>query len=62
MTRPFEKYRESALWQAVEETLLELIATREIAVNTAPDYVVGYVCQQLSVKKLVASPGEGPRR
>ena len=62
MTRPFEEYRESALWKAVEETLLELIATHEIAVNTAPHYVVGYICQQLSVKKLVSSRGDGPRR
>ena len=57
MARPFDEYRESALWTAVEETLLELIATREIAINTAPAYVVGYLCQQLRAKGVISSRG-----
>jgi hypothetical protein len=61
VTRRFDEYRESALWTAVEESLLELIATREIAINTAPEYVVGYLCQQLSAKGLVSSRGLEPK-
>ena len=61
VTRPFDEYRASALWTAVEETLQALIATREIAINTAPEYVVGYVCQQLSAKGLVAAHGLEPK-
>ena len=60
MTRPFDEYRESALWTAVEETLLELIATREIAINTAPAYVIGYLCQQLRAKGVISSRGLEP--
>ena len=61
VTRPFEEFRESALWTAVEEMLKDLSATREIAINTAPEYVIGYVCQQLRAKNLVSSRGLGPR-
>ena len=55
MTRPFDEYRDSALWAAVEGMVLELIATREIAVNTSPDYVIGYLCAELTAKKMVSS-------
>lgn len=61
MARPFDEYRESALWTAVEETLLELIATREIAINTAPAYVVGYLCQPLHAKGVISSRGLEPK-
>lgn len=61
VTRPFDEYSESALWTAVQETLQELIATREIAINTAPAYVVGYVCRQLHAKGLVSSRGLEPK-
>lgn len=61
MTRPFDEYRESALWTAVEEVLLELIATREITINTAPAYVVGYLCQQLGAKGVISSRGLEPK-
>jgi hypothetical protein len=51
--RPFDEYRDTPLWNAVESTLNELVASREIAVNTAPEYVIGYLCRQLQAKKLV---------
>ncbi|HXT14915.1 MAG TPA: hypothetical protein VN706_04755 [Gemmatimonadaceae bacterium] len=50
----FDEYRDTPLWAAVEATLTELVASREVAVNTAPAYVIGYLCQELVAKKLVA--------
>ena len=47
MTRPFEEYRETPLWRAIAEVVADLEASREISVATAPDYVIGYVCQRL---------------
>ena len=61
MSRPFDEYRDSALWTAIAETLLELSTTREIALNTAPAYVIGYLCQQLRAKGLISSRGLEPK-
>jgi hypothetical protein len=54
-SRPFPEYRDTPLWAAVEQTLAELGATQELVVNTAPDYVIGYLCRELVAKKLIAS-------
>lgn len=51
--RPFAEHRGTRLWSAVEQSINELIATREISVNTASDYVVGYLCRELVAKKVV---------
>lgn len=59
--RPYDDHRHTRLWRAVEESLKELVATREIDVNTALDYVVGHLCQELTAKKVIASDAFGPR-
>ena len=56
-SRPFATYRDTPLWSAVETTIGELTSTREVSVNTATDYVIGYVCQELVAKKLIVSSG-----
>jgi hypothetical protein len=56
-SRPFAAYRDTPLWSAVETTIGELTSTREVSVNTATDYVIGYVCQELVAKKLIVSSG-----
>ena len=53
--RAFEQYRNTPLWAAVGSALAELEATREVTVQTAPDYVIGYICQELAAKWVVAS-------
>ena len=58
--RPFAEYRNSRLWSAVEASINELVATDEITLNTAPDYVIGYLCQELVAKKLVVDAGAEP--
>jgi len=55
MAREFDEYRGTALWKAVEATLTELVATSEVRIDTAPDYVIGYLCRELAAKRLVVS-------
>jgi hypothetical protein len=57
MTRRYEEYRDTPLWQALAGALADLEASREITVGTAPDYVIGYLCQELAAKWVVASSG-----
>ncbi len=54
MTRPFDEYRGTPLWKALAATIQELTATHEISVDTAPEYVVGYLCRELAAKRVVA--------
>lgn len=56
-SRGFDEYRDTPLWTAIEATIAELAASREVSVNTAPDYVVGYLCQELIAKRLIAPSG-----
>ena len=55
--RPFPEYRDTPLWSAVQGMVTELVASRELAVNTAPEYVIGYLCRELVAKKLIVSAG-----
>ena len=52
---PFDEYRDTPLWSAIEATIVELVATRELVVNTAPAYVVGFMCRELAAKRLIVS-------
>jgi len=54
-SRPFAEHRDSRLWSAIEASINELVATREISVNTGSDYVVGHLCRELVAKKLIPS-------
>ena len=53
--RRYEEYRDTPLWRALAEVLAELEANREIKVETASDYVIGYMCRELSAKWVIAS-------
>jgi len=53
--RAFDAYRETPLWAGIESIVKELVATNEISVNTAPDYVIGFFCRELAAKKLTGS-------
>lgn len=56
-SRPFAEYRDTPLWSAIEATIAELAATREVSVNIATDHIVGYLCGELVAKKLIVSTG-----
>ena len=55
--RPFAEYRNSRLWSAVEASISELVTTHEVTINTATEYVIGYLCQELVAKKVVVDIG-----
>jgi hypothetical protein len=59
-SRPFAEYRDTRLWAALDASISELIATREISVNTATDYVIGYICRELVAKKLIVAEETSP--
>jgi hypothetical protein len=54
MTGPYATYRNTRLWAAVASALRDLQSSGEIRVDTAPDYVIGYVCRELDAKTVVA--------
>lgn len=51
--RIYQQYERTALWQALAGALAELEASHELAVSTAPHYVIGYLCQELVAKRVV---------
>ncbi len=51
--RPFAALHDTPLWRAVDAAVRELEATHEISVATAPDYVIGYLCQELVARGVV---------
>ena len=52
---PYAQYHDTALWRALAGALTGLDAVAELAVAAAPDYVIGYLCQELAAKWVVAS-------
>jgi hypothetical protein len=54
-TRPFSEFQHTLLWRAVERAVADLQRTRELTVQTAPDYVIGYLCQELAARNVVAA-------
>lgn len=59
-TRPFAEYRDSPLWRALAQALTELEASGEVAVATAPEYVIGFLCRELAAKKVVTMSAVSP--
>ena len=55
MQRSYAKYRDTPLWRALAAALADLEAGREVRLETAPEYVIGYLCQELAAKSIVAS-------
>ena len=55
MATQYAEYRGTPLWKAVAGALKDLEASREVSIATAPDYVIGYLCQELAAKWVVAS-------
>jgi hypothetical protein len=55
MPHPYTEYRDTALWRALAGALADLEASREVRMETAPHYVIGYLCQELAGKRIVAS-------
>lgn len=45
---PYEEFRNTALWDKIDQILTELEENEDIAITTAREYVIGYMCQQMS--------------
>jgi len=52
-SRHIAEHRHTPLWAALEAALAELAASHELSVNTAPDYIIEYLCRELVAKRLV---------
>ena len=52
-SRHIAEHRHTPLWTALESAIAELTASHELSVNTAPEYVIEYLCRELVAKKLV---------
>ena len=52
-SRQIAEHRHTPLWAALESAIAELAASHELSVNTAPEYVIEYLCRELLAKKLV---------
>jgi hypothetical protein len=55
MIHPYTEYSDTPLWRALARALAELEASKEIAVATAPEYVIGYLCRELAAQRVVAA-------
>jgi hypothetical protein len=53
--QPIAEHRHTPLWSAIESAITDLTASQELSVNTAPEYVIEYLCRELVAKKLVVS-------
>jgi hypothetical protein len=56
---PPSSYRNTPLWTALEGAIAELTRSREITMNTAPDYVIDHLCRALVARKLIVAGVEG---
>lgn len=48
-----DEYQHTPLWRALGKALSDLEASRELVLGTAPEYVIGYLCQELAAKRIV---------
>ncbi|AHG93347.1 hypothetical protein J421_5812 (plasmid) [Gemmatirosa kalamazoonensis] len=54
MARPYDEYKDPPLRRTLAEAEAKLEARREIAIATAPSYVIGDLCQRLAASALTA--------
>ena len=62
MTSATNEFQGTVLWSALESIIAELETSGEIAVNTAPAYVMTYICRELVAKKVVTDAAMMLRR
>ncbi|HXR40173.1 MAG TPA: hypothetical protein VN776_13830 [Terracidiphilus sp.] len=46
-TFPYDRYRNTELWQTVEKAIHDLVENHDIAETTRQEYIVGYICKRL---------------
>ena len=60
--RAYDEYRDTPLWRALAGIVADLESSGEIRIDTAPDYVIGYMCRELAAKWVIASAALGRDR
>jgi len=58
----YVQYIDTPLWRALASALADLEASHEVRIETGRDYVIGYLCQELTAKWVVASSALTPDR
>ena len=59
MSRPFEQFEDTPLWRSLADALAELEASKELALATAPAYVIGFLCERLTAARLTVPDALG---
>jgi len=48
MKHPYTEYESSKLWEIVKSSIEELVENNDIELQTPIEYVVGYICKNIS--------------
>jgi hypothetical protein len=47
-TFPYDVYKGTEVWRIVEKAICDLVENGDIVETTRRDYIVGYICKQIS--------------
>ncbi len=53
MKHPYQKFENTKLWQVIEKAISDLEENQDLKLTTLKEYVVGYICNQLTEERLV---------
>lgn len=48
MEHPYKEYENTHTWDVVQQTITELVENNDIELQTPIEYVIGYICRNLS--------------
>lgn len=48
MKHPYQEYETSELWAVVKSSIEDLVENNDIELSTPIEYVVGYICKNIS--------------
>lgn len=48
MKHPYQEYETSELWDVVKSSIEDLVENNDIELSTPIEYVVGYICKNIS--------------
>ncbi len=55
MTQQYNQFIDTPVWRTVAAAIAELEKNKDLMITTAPEYVVGFLCQQLVVRRIVGA-------
>ena len=53
MKHPYQKFENTKLWQIVEKAILDLEENQDLKLTERKEYVVGYICKELTKEGFV---------